>query len=376
MKALFITTLCLAILLCGCYTTTPLPTDQLPTINHTITEPTASTAAVYEAFDGSLIAISTPIITENVLADDGSVLFTHSSQDITLTMDDPVVAEAIMSDFINRNSLSASSQSIIDSAKDAYSGQADWKPYSCSIVYNPVRLDQGIISFYGNEIIDNGSPRSTSTNVSVTYDMISGTALSLSDILVPGYSAEQLVDKILSALEPMSQQGILFADYEYIVSDQFSTNVPTDKWYFSNAGLCFYFTAYEIAPYNVGTVVTAIPYGDLVGLLKDTYFPAEQVNYNGKLSVVDAESNDLNSYERITEVIVQSGGNEYLIVPQGTALNVQIQYNTPDNSEISYSIYSANALTEGDAVLLQFNENEKDNITISYNDIVNQKLFP
>lgn len=375
MKSFIIMIICLCICLCACTTTKALPTDR-PPAQTTATNPPESTEPMDEVYDEPLIAISTPLITEESFADDGTSIFTYSFQDITLTMDDPVVAESIMEDFLSRNDFSVSAQAILDAAKAAYTGQQDWNPYSCSIIYNPVRLDQSVLSLYGSEAIDNGGPRSTSTNISVSYDILSGKSLSLTDILVEGYSAELLVNKILTALDPMGQQGVLFTDYEYIISDQFATNTPTEKWYFSNAGLCFYFSPYEIAPYNAGTVVAAVPYSELVGLLKDIYFPAEQVPYHGTVSAVNSADDEIIAYQRITEVILQNDGTEYFLVPDGTALNVQLQVGALSNGGGSYTVYAATAITQGDAVMLQIDDTAKAEITISYNDVVNQKLFP
>lgn len=375
MKSMIIMLICLCIILCACTTTKALPTNQLPT-QGVITAPTLNTVVEDPIYDEPFIAISTPVVTEESFADDGTLIFTYSFQDITLTMDDPIVAESIMDDFMNRNDFFTSAQPMLASAKAAYTGQDDWSAHSCRIIYNPVRLDQGVLSLYGSEVVDNGGPRSTSTNISVSYDLLSGKALTLTDILIDGYSSEKLIEKIIGALESYSQQGILFTDYEYIISDQFSTNTPINKWYFSNAGICFYFSPYEIAPYNAGTVVAAIPYSELVGLMKDIYFPAEQIPYHGTISAVSENSTETGAYQRITEIILQNSGKEYFIAPNGTALNVRIQLSTSDNENLSYTVYAATALTKGDAVMLQIDDSSKKQLTISYNDIIDYKLFP
>lgn len=375
MKSIVVILLCLSLCLCGCITTKPLPSDQLP-LQTTVDTIPQNTEFVDVPYEEPLVAISTPLITEETLSDDGTLIFTYSFQDINLTMDDPVVAESVMDDFMHRNDFSFSAQPILDAAKASYTGQQDWKPYSCSIVYNPVRLDQGVLSFYGSETVDNGGPKSTSTNISVTYDLLSGKPLSLTDILIEGYSSELLINEILSVLEPMNQQGVLFADYEYIISDQFATNTPTDKWYFSNAGLCFYFSPYEIAPYNAGTVVACVPYSELIGLLKDIYFPAEQIEYNGSISVVNSTGDGMIAYQRITEVILQNDGDEYFLVPNGTALNVQLQVTASDNEDSSYTVYAATALTDGDAVMLQVDSSSKNQLRICYNNTVDAPVFP
>lgn len=377
MKHILAFVLCLCLCLCACTTqpdtwqtqTTTQPSDTNSTSISGDDEPIAYTE--------QLIAVSIPMITENTLADDGTCIFTYSCQDITLTMDDPVVAEQITDDFLHRNDFSASAQSIQDAAKAAYSGQQDWTAYSCSVIYNPIRLDQSILSFYGTEVVYNGGPRSSSNNISVTYDLNSGEALSLREILVTGYSAEDLVNRILAALEDLSKKGVLFADYEYIISDLFSTNTPMERWFFSDAGLCFYFTPYEIAPYNAGTVIAEVPYGQLIGILKDAYFPAEQVCFEGTMTAVNAGSTDLQAYNRFTEVILDNQGAEYVIAPKGTALNVRLQLGQwNDGFTPSYTVYAATGITDGDAILLQLPKEQAGSLAISYNDVNTEKIIP
>ena len=50
-------------------------------------------------------------------------------------------------------------------------------------------------------------------------------------------------------------------------------HVSSASWYFSDTGMHFYFSPYEIAPYVVGEVDIEIPYAELRGILKEEYFP-------------------------------------------------------------------------------------------------------
>lgn len=377
MKSLLALVLCISICLCGCMMQPDTQNTQFTTQSTTTgiqTDPTDADDIVY---DLPLVAVSTPMITEITAAEDGTCIFTYSVQDIMLTMDDPVVAEIVTDDFLHRNDLSVTAQSVLDAAKAAYTGQDGWTPYSFVLLYNPMRLDQSVLSFYGSEIIDNGGPRSTSTNVSVSYDLLTGKALTLSDILVSGYAAEELVNKILASISDLSEQGVLFTDYEYIISDLFSTNTPMERWFFTRNGLCFFFTPYEIAPYNAGTVIAEVPYAELVGLLKDEYFPAEEISYNGSLALQEATQADMNAYQRITEVILDPDGTEYVIVPHGTAVNVRLDMRaSTDDAVPGYTVYAATGLTEGDAVMLQLTKDQLSGITVSYNSISNESLNP
>ncbi len=375
MKSVISLVLCLCLCLCACTPNTkPQQTQPTTTASSSIPETTTDDTH-QDAYTEQLIAVSIPTIKVDTLAEDGTCIFTYSCQDFSLTMDDPLVAEEITHDFFQKTDFSNSAQQVLNAANAAYSGQQDWSPYSCSILYNPIRLDQSILSFYGTEIVENGGPRPTSNNISVTYDMNSGIALTLKDILVAGYSSDELTNRIIGSLEELSKKGVLFADYEYIIYDLFSTNTPMERWFFSDVGLCFYFTPYEIAPYNAGTVVAEVPYSQLVGILKDIYFPTEQVNYDGSMNTSSAKDTDLNNYNRFAEVILDEEGAEYVLAPKGTTLNVRIQIGTWSDSFASdYTVFAATGLTDGDAILLQVSSNQLQNLAISYNNIIFDKI--
>ena len=366
MKKLLSIVLCVCMLfLCGC-DSTPAETSATSDTTLPCTETTAIDTSV--PYQDPLVAVAVPTVEESTTAEDGTKIFVYTYQDISLTIPDPDVADAITADFLQRNDFAGSAQDVLNAAKASYTGQANWEFYFSTITYSPVRLDQQVLSFYGSEIIYNGTPRSVSANISVTYDLSTGKALSLEDILVANYSAEDLVNLILDGLAYYSQEGVLFADYEYIISDMFSTNTPVNSWYFSQKGLCFYFSPYEIAPNNAGTIVAEIPYESLSSLLKDCYFPDEYMAYSGTLVAEKAENSDMSSYTQFTEVVLDNQADEILLYPQGTTCDVRICVGSWNNGTFTaeYTIYAAAGLTTGDAVLLQVPDELIDSIAVIY----------
>lgn len=335
----------------------------------------ATTGADYTdpsvTYQAPMAAVAVPVTTQTTYAEDKTAIFSFTYQDISLTLEDADVADEIIVDFLNRNDFNNSSaQSILDAAKTAYTGQTDWEPYFCSITYNPMRLDQSILSFYGAEVVYNGTPRSVSANISVSYDLLTGKALALKDVLNADYSAEDLVQLILNALSSYRQEGILFTDHEYIISDLFSTNTPVDSWYLSQAGLCFYFTPYEIAPYNAGTIVAEIPYEKLGGILKDDYFPAEEANFSGEPVCKKLSEVDIASFRQFTEVILDAQGEEIVLHTDGTLMDVRLETGSwsSDGSEFipTATVFAACALTTGDALIIQAALDSIDDLRLSY----------
>lgn len=383
MKKFLSLTLCLLFLLSmdGCSIFNDTEETTIPAQNDTIAQsvPDHTETTPNIPYTEPLIAVAVPQSKEEFSAEDGTCIFTYTNQDMVLTMDDAAVADIITADFLSRNDFSSAAQDVLDAAKAAYSGQDDWSAYFYELFYSPIRLDQQVLSLLGSEIVYNGTPRSVNTSVSVTYDLITGKALTLQDVLKSNYSAENLIKLILEAVKQYSEQGILFTDYEYIISDLFSTNTPMDRWYLSDKGLCFYFTPYEIAPNTAGTVTAEIPYSALTDLLKDEYFPAESDSYTGTVTVTKATDINMDNME-FTEVILDNQGQEFVIQSLGTALNVRVTVGNWGNDKLSfqprYTVYAATAITEGQAVVVQAATEHLPALVISYNDTFNEPLVP
>lgn len=365
MKRILHVLLCVCFVL-SCTACTPVAPDQTGntlstsdvTTLTTSKDPTQTQHVVPpSSYQAPMTALSVPILSEESRSDDGTLLFTYSYQDFSLILQDPHVAEEIMLDFLNRVDFNNSAaKEVYEAAQTAYTGQSDWTPYFYSELYSPVRLDQSILSLYGSESFYDGSPRSTSVNLSVTYDLLTGKVIEeITEILTPDYSAETLCQLIIDALSEHANNGILFADYEYIISDMFATNTPVETWYLSENGLCFYFNPYEIAPYSAGTVVAKVPYESLNGLLKDPYFPAEQADLYG--TVIVEPLADTADFTQIAEVVLDDDAEQYLIYTDGTLFDLRLEIGTmAEGSETAtqdMTVFAAAALSTEDALVVQ-----------------------
>ena len=364
-KKILVFLLCAALLVtgAGCSGESAGTTTEAtqPSPQETTLEPTTETtlpgytdpSVTYHA---PMSAVSLPATQESSTAADGTTLFTYTYQNMTLSLQDAAVTDRILVDFLNRlDDSNASAASLQNSAVSAYAGQDGWEPYSFRMLYQPMRFDEMVLSLYGVESIFDGSNRMNSANLSVTYDLLTGNALGIRDILVADYSAEDLVELIVMGLSEYEKQELLFPDYAELISDMFFTNRPVENWYLAQDGLYFFFSPYEIAPYSSGTLISKVPYDQLSGLLKDSYFPAESVSFSGGPVIKDLAAAE--NITRFAELILDKDGTQKLLYAQGTLLNVRIETGSwsADRSEFTpeATVFAATAISKGDGVTIQ-----------------------
>lgn len=353
--------LCLVFMAAGCRKDNPettLPSTAAPTAPAAETTQPSTVPEVTEiiSFQEPLAAISLPIVSEVETASDSTVLFTYTYQSVYLTLQDPAVAEAVVVDLLNRiDSTRASAQAILATVQGDYALSNGWNPYFYQVIYNPTRIDQGVLSLYGTQVSYSGNPHPTHISMSANYDLVTGKALRFSDILAEDFSAQQLCQLICLALEPHAQE--LYGYYEDILTDRFSGDLSAvESWYFSDYGLCFYFSPYDIAPYSAGTIIAEVPYESLNGILRDDYFPAERGAGAGKLSAVyfaDAERSGIRQY---VELLLDGDGENILLLPEGTVHDIRIEIGSwvSDGSFSSEAVvFAAESLSEGDAIMIQ-----------------------
>lgn len=343
-------------------TTAPPPTDTQP----------IETTIPLVTVDGPFLAFSAPFLKDEYRAKDGSLLFSYTSQNISLILEDPQVADAVVIDFLNLTDYeNSSAKQVLADANQDYTGQAEWAPYSFRSVFSPMRFDAAVLSLYGTQAMFNGNPRSTAANMAVTYDLVTGRPLELKEVLIADFSADALSELISDALREMESKGMLYSDYAYVISDMFSTNRPVITWYFSNQGLCFFFAPYEIAPYSTGTVVAEIPYEALTGLLKDEYFPAEQIQLSGNINCEPFTTADSSRFAQFAELILDESGSEYLLHADGCLRNVRIQIGTwldDGNFLPEATVFAAPFLSGSNALMIQFSSDMTQHLLLTYED--------
>lgn len=377
MKKFIITLLCVCFVLSasGCKNESAIPDTTPPVTQPVQTQPSEATEATEEteatiSVDFPLLAFSAPVRTQQHYANDGTLLFTYAYQDFSLILEDPQVADAIVIDLLNYVDYeNSAAKSVLSDAEAAYDAQQDWNAFTYSSFFKPERFDQAILSLYGVHALYSGNPRTTTASVSVSYDLLNGRQLTLNDILTADYSADALSQLITDVLTPMSQQGLLFSDYAYVVSELFTTNLPIDNWYLSNNGLCFYFAPYEIAPYSSGIITAEIPYSALIGLLKDAYFPAEATQHVGSPFVKSFSDSNLERFEAFAELVIGANETQYLLYTDGSICNIRIElgsYSDDGTYLMDSTIFAAPILCSGNAIVIHAAEDILQNLNLVY----------
>ena len=342
------------------------PVNDVPA-NET-TEATIAETIPALAYQNPYTAVSLIPFTRSVEDSSGTTLYSCSSSDLTVTMNDHTVASGIAADFqLRMEAVLSAAKSALDAACEDYEGEGDWTEFFCNFDFDVARIDQMTLSFVAIETFFDGTPLSGQTSISMNYDMQTGAFLALKDILTEDFSADTLIVCILNALSSQADQ--LFEDYIETITGMFDTNTPIENWYLSKNGLCFHFSPYEIAPPNRGIVRAEIPYEQLVGILKDEYFPAETVEFSGNLIMHDFSDANTDSINQFAEVILDDSAKQYLLYPQGTVLNVRVEIGTWTKTGAFVAdslLFSAEALTSGNALMIQLEEADLGKLCITY----------
>lgn len=331
--------------------TSPTESDTQPII---ATDPVPTVPVFLE----NLYSVSMPVTTQHSTLDDGTRVFSYSYQTMYLISPERDAAERIKLDFVKRiNMTQSTAEELSQKALSANASSANFVPYSYQVHYNPVRLDAGVLSLYG-QINQSGSDAHVARQaVSANYDMVTGDVLTLGSILYHIDSKAQLVQLVVDALSNM-HDTVLYDDYAVSVETRFSSDESTDEaFFFNNNGLCFYFSPYEIGPYSSGTIVAEIPYEKLTGVLGDAFFPVEQIYSQGTVSAHPFDSSELDQYNQFAELIVSPSSNKYLLNTDSFVQNISIRSHHSFEDIPGYTeekvIFLSSALTKNDAILIE-----------------------
>ena len=382
MKRVFALLLVITLVLCGCKgsveETVPL-TEPTPTLPQNPTEPMPEPTEtvpetiphVYE--QQPMVAASMPVITQHTTSEEGNTIFTYTHQNLHLTVQDQQVADYIIIDYLNRlDAYHATAEAISQLAASRYTDGTGWNPYFCEYLFEPTRVDHSVLSLFGSNIIYTGGNHPDHECLAANYSMVTGDVLTLGSILKNADAIEPLCTLAIAHAEKIAQSMNLYSDYADIIQQRFSRDESFDEdWYFTEAGLCFYFAPYEIAPYISGVVSVEIPYEELTGILSDDYFPAEEDLSMGSVQAQLLSEVHLDEYTQIAEVTTDVGGEQILISSEGLIRDVQIQYGTWDESGTEFTvkatIFSTYTLSPGDGIMLEtFIPDTLPNLRITY----------
>lgn len=383
MKKILIFVLVLTLLLSGCQkpaegtatepTTEPITVMPTEDTSEDPTEIETEAAPAVEYNQQEMVSVSLPIETDVVTEESGNPIFTHKYQHMQLVTQDPAVADSIILDFLNRQDAYRSDvDALSQQAQLEYTGNGDWLPYCLDILYSPTRIDQGVLSLSGVSFSYTGGNHSNKIATAANYNMLTGEVLTLGSILYHQDAKETLIQLVIQKAEAIAEEAQLYPDYQDFITQRFAREESFDEdWYFTNTGLTFYFSPYEIAPYFAGIVTLEIPYSELTGVIADEFFPPEEDRMEGTLACQLLTEADTSAYTQIAELMVNTHGDPFFIYADGAVRNVTIESGLWDESGTVFTpdavVFATYTLTPGDAVMITADiPDTMPNLRISY----------
>lgn len=328
------------------------------------TEPTepATSASQREP----LVAVSLAPVLQEETAEDGTSIFVYQYQNITAILPSASGAEKKINETMAARiaETADSATEILNWAKQDYtSDNIAWTPYSCQISFAPERMDSTIISFSGVIWNYTGGIHPNQVLISSNFNASSGEILTLEDVLNHPDMAEALYLKVMDGLSGKQFDGLqagtsVYTDgYEQTVRNHFNLGqVDSACWYFTDTGMCFYFSPYEIAPYAIGSVEIEIPYEDLHGILKEEYFPIVHTDANAfSINAALGAQIDSEQFAQTIPVTLDAEGEKIAIFSGNVVYNVQLAHGSLGVDEqfaVNQILFAANRLTENDLLLI------------------------
>lgn len=314
-----------------------------------------------------LFAVSVPSTTHTVASSDDAVIFQYSYQSISLVHNDPESADKIILDFLNRvDKTHRAAEEVSAQAEANYTNSANWIPYFYNVAYSPTRIDKGVLSLFGTIVSFNGSAHPTYFCTAANYNMLSGDVLTLGSILYHIDSLPLLRDLVVEEVSKIVDEKYIRDDYKSVIQQRFSTDESFDEdWYFTAEGLCFYFAPYDIAPYSSGIISVEIPYEKLTGIIADDFFPPEKNPDDGFLQLIHFEDAAPDQFTQIAELVLEKESKKQFIYVNAPVVDISIRY-TDSTTGSSYTIFAANGLSIGEAIMLECNEETIGQLQITY----------
>jgi hypothetical protein len=142
-------------------------------------------------------------------------------------------------------------------------------------------------------------------------------------------------------------------------------------WYFSENGLCFYFSPYEIASYASGIITAEIPYSRLPGILNDAYMPAERDIVDGSVIMKKFEQSDMSTIVELAELKLNNSDERILLKTNSEIQQVRIEIGTLSSDGKTFykmhTVFAASSITKDSGIVLEVDLTTYNNdIRISY----------
>ena len=356
MKKFLSAALCAALLLtfAGCARLFPQDTEtSAPSLLRTDPTETSANATTEPVSipNVDLTAISLKYTKLDTTAEDGTTVYSFCYPIPYLVTARADVTQSVTVDLMGRIDEFRSNGSELEAQAQAAYGSDGFTPYSLSVSYTPTRVDAGVLSLYGEVRSYPSGVHASFLSTAVSYDLLTGKELRLSDILNGNVTAEQLCTLLLASLS--QQEENLYADYANVAAERVQDCMDgAGGWYFTTTGLCFFFSPYDIAPYSYGVVTAEIPYSALAGLMNDA-FPPEEGAYTGTLEAsLFTENAPSREY---AELSLDREASRVILTTNQAVRDLKIQSGKYDGNTFTpmETVFSAGAMNASQAVSIQ-----------------------
>lgn len=334
-------------------------TISTTTATSPVTEATEAVLGNEEVTQLPMYAISLPPVTETKTTSDGITVFKYAYQNISLILPEPEVADRIVLNYLNYiDGISTYADSAANTAMQAYSDAEQWSPHLLQMLYSPMRFDASVLSLHGDKVSYTGGAHSVYTGQSLNYDLVTGNALLLTDIMCNEVTDDSLEELIINILSAIKEDKNLFPSYDDILSQLMPEDLTAfQNWYFSGNGLCFHFAPGEVAPFSSGSIIAEIPYNLLTGILQDAYFPAEEMYTDGTIDVQLFADATVSEFNRFSEIILEQSATKFLLYTDAPVYDIRLIAGSADAEAGDYTqhptVYAAHTLSAGDAILVE-----------------------
>ena len=243
-------------------------------------------------------------------ADDPTVMiYSVSWEDIEITKPELTALNLAMLDWSEKNRESIRQSELLKEAPGVYEENKEtWEGfYSLSNTVHVQRFDDQVFSFENEEYTYTGGAHGDTGLFGYTYDTASGVPLSLDDIVLDRGSFNDYAEKYLSDYlrETYGEEGLFEGWDKELVT--YMESGP--EWCLNAYGLELMIGYYIVGPYALGNIRVTIPYGELAGLVKDTYLKtSEAFTYQ---------------FAYGEEVTVDGSGNKLLALYDGSTITLQ-----------------------------------------------------
>lgn len=367
--------LCFAVLLIGCgvqqESIEPVPPEGETIANvqevapsETETEPEPEEVML----PTELLAVSVPAVCDVFEADDGTEIFSYTSQHMQFIFPDASIAEKVILDFLNRiDSGRANAENLRNAALFDYQPEMSWTPYFYQTLYSPTRIDRGVLSLFGIQHSYSGGIHGNMNCIAANYDLTTGDVLTLGSIMHMDADKDAFIQIISNKLAEKQEEYQLYDDFQ----DGVLTRLNVDEnlyedFYFTPSGLCFFFSPYEIAPYSSGIITVEIPYSELPGLIYDGYFPEERQGIFGSMLSDSFSAMDMDQFNNMAELNLSNDGESIVVYPDGSVEDIRIDVCADGVSRPKYTAFAAYQMSNQDAIVIHTSEDLMNSITISY----------